>query len=315
MSSELRRLDPPEAYVAVANHDPFAEGDYPASLAVPGEYSDPWRVRRIRSALAARDNWRIEDFLELQADLRSGLAVALLQQLRPDLEAHPGPAAAELAAWDGRMDADALAPHLFARLLIDLGQAIGGDDASLSGLPASPIGSRETLRLLAGGMDGSWWDDARTTAVESRAAIVARVLDRLDDLSIRESWGAVHQVSFQHPLARVPVAGRWLGRSWSRGPYPAGGDGTTPNASYWSMRRPFGVIGAAAARFIVDVGSWDDSVLVLAIGQSGRPWSAHYADQLGAWLHVDAATLPYSPKAVDAAAKARMTLLPAATGD
>jgi penicillin amidase len=314
LPDELQRLDPPEGFVAVANHDPFSEGDYPSSRAVPGEYSDPWRVRRIRSVLETRDDWRVSDLLELQGDLRSGLAIALLQQLRPDLEAHPGRAAAELAAWDGRMVAEALAPHLFSRLLIELPQAIGGDDAALSGLPASPIGTGETLRLLAGGMDASWWDDARTTVVEDRSDIVARVLDRLDDTSPRERWGEVHQVSFQHPLARVPVAGRWLGKAWSRGPYAVGGDGSTVNATYWRLRGPFGVIAAPSARFIVDVGNWDDSVLVLSVGQSGRPWSSHYADQLGDWLHLRPAALPFSPAAVDAAAKARLSLVPATSG-
>ena len=140
--------------------------------------------------------------------------------------------------------------------------------------------------------------------------IVAGVLDRLDLADPSEPWGRVHQVTFLHPLSPVPVAGRWLGRTWSRGPYGMGGDGTTVRASYWNLGRPFGVVAAPSARFIADVGSWDDSYLVLAIGQSGRPWSPHYADQLGSWLHLEAASLPFSEAAVEAAATARLTLLP-----
>ncbi len=315
MPDELRRVDPEEGFVAAANHDPFAEGDYGAARPLPGEFAEPWRVRRIRSALASRNDWRAADFVTLQGDLRSGLAVALLQQLRPELEAHRGRTAAALAAWDGRMAADAVAPHLYSRLRLELAQAIGGDEAAQSGLPSSPLASSDVLRLLAGGMDPAWWDDNRTTTVEDRAAIVTRALDQLDRGRFVESWGEAHQVTFRHPLADVPVAGRWLGRAWSRGPYPIGGDGTTVNASYWSPRRPFETLGVAAARFVVDVGSWDDSILVLPVGQSGRPWSAHYADQLGAWLRVEPLAFPFSREAVDSAAMARLTLLPARAGD
>ena len=61
------------------------------------------------------------------------------------------------------------------------------------------------------------------------------------------------------------------------------------------------------------IGNWDATVLVLPVGQSGRPWSPHYSDQLGAWLHAEPLPLPYSPAAVDAATKARLVLQPAAS--
>lgn len=310
----LRRLNPPEGYVAVANHDPFMEGDYPPELAVPGEFAPPWRVRRIRSALAARQDWSVGSFLELEGDVRSGLAVALLQQLRPDLESHPGATAAVLAAWDGRMEAGELAPARYAQLLLELSEAIGGDEAEQGGLHDSPIGPNEVLRLMAGGLRPAWWDDVRTAEVEDRAAVVGDVLDRLDRAAAEASWGHVHRVDFRHPMADVPIVGRWLGRTWSRGPYGMGGDGTTIMATYWNLRRPFGVVALPSARFIADVGSWDDTLLVMAVGQSGRPWSSHYADQLGSWLHLEGGTLPFSEAAVNAAAAARMTLLPLEAG-
>jgi penicillin amidase len=310
----MRSLDPPEGFVAVANQDPFTEGDYRTHRPLAGEFAEPWRVRRIRGALAARSDWRPTDLLRLQGDIRSGLAVALLRELRPELEAHRGKAAAALAAWDGAMAHDSVAPHLYAQLRLELAQAIGGDEGAQAGLPRSPLTTSDVLRLLAGGMDEKWFDDNQTITVEDRAATVARALDRLERSGIHESWGEVHHVTFQHPLAALPVVGRWIGRSWSRGPYPIGGDGTTINAAYWSMRQPFAAVGVAAARVVVDVGSWDDAILVLPVGQSGRPWSAHYADQLEAWLHVEPIAFPFSREAVDAAAAARLTLLPAPAG-
>jgi acyl-homoserine lactone acylase PvdQ len=46
------------------------------------------------------------------------------------------------------------------------------------------------------------------------------------------------------------------------------------------------------------------------VGQSGRPWSNHYGDQIGDWLTVRARPMAFSAEAVERAAKARMSLSP-----
>lgn len=265
--------------------------------------------------LSSRDDWRVADFVQLQGDVTSDLAVALMRLLRPEMNANGGSAAATLAGWDGRMAKDSVAAHLYSRLVLQLTDAVGGDDAARDGLPSSPIGTTALLRLLAGGMDESWWDDVGTEVTESQAMIVDRVFDRLDSDRIDSQWGAVHRVSFNHPYSKVPAVGAWLGRSWSRGPFPVGGDGTTVNANYWRARSPFNVTACPNARMVVDVGSWDDTVLVMPAGQSGRPWSRHYADQLNGWLHVKPQTFPFSAEAVEAAAVAHLLLLPAEDGE
>jgi penicillin amidase len=67
-------------------------------------------------------------------------------------------------------------------------------------------------------------------------------------------------------------------------------------------------------RFVADVGNWDDTVLVLSVGQSGRPWSRHYADQISSWMNVEAARFPFSRGAVDRAAAVRLELVPPPAG-
>jgi penicillin amidase len=58
------------------------------------------------------------------------------------------------------------------------------------------------------------------------------------------------------------------------------------------------------------VGNWDESVAVMPLGQSGRPWSSHYADQLQLWRSGGVYSVPFSDAAVEASAEARMTLRP-----
>jgi penicillin amidase len=313
-SRSLIRLDPEDGIAAVANHDPFMEGDYRSATPVPGEFAPPWRVRRLRRVLAARDDWSTGGFQGLQADVVSGQAVALMRQLRPDLEAHGGRTSALLAAWDGRLDAESVAAHAYTRLLVELAGEIGGDEAATDGLPSTPVGPTEILRLLAGGLDERWWDDVRTVVTEDRSAIVDRVLTRLDAHKNLPAWGRVHQVSFDHPFRRVPLVAAWLGRTWSRGPFAVGGDDTTINAHPWSSRDPFSVVAIPSVRMVADVGNWDDTLIGLSAGQSGRPWSPHYSDQMGDWLEVRLRPFPFTADAVDAATVARLVIRPP-TGD
>jgi acyl-homoserine lactone acylase PvdQ len=59
------------------------------------------------------------------------------------------------------------------------------------------------------------------------------------------------------------------------------------------------------------IGDWDNTVLALPVGQSGRPWSSHYADQVQGWLDGECRTFPFSDEAVDQATCARLRLVPA----
>ena len=304
-------VDPVGGVVAAANHDFYAEGDVSMADRLPGDFASPWRVRRIRKVLDARSDWTVHENLELQRDVVSDRAIALIRLLREDLAEHGGAAAEKLLAWDGRMAERAVAPHVFSRLVVELGAAIGADELAMGGDASAGLSTEQLLRLLAGGMDDGWWDDVATGDKESRRDIVRRVLEDLDRFDPAETWGQVHQVAFEHPLTGIPVAGRLFARSWNRGPFPMSGDNVTVNATYWSRRRPFEVAAMPAMRLVVDVGEWDRSVVVMPVGQSGRPWSSHFADQIMTWGRGGAYPLPFSDAAVEAVTEARLVIKPA----
>ena len=305
------RLDPSTGYVAAANHDFFSEGDFPERDRFPGEFAPPWRVRRIRQALAARSNWTVDSFSSLQGDVVSGRAIATLKLLRPDFEEQKGMTAEQLMAWDATMRAVSTAATLYSSFMLELEAAVGGDEAKRDGLEWNPLGPEQLLRLLAGGLDESWWDNVGESGDQTRTEILGRVLAELDRRGPQKSWGEVHQVDFDHPLTRLSYVRTVVADSWSRGPYAVGGGNTTINAHYWSEQNPFAVTAIPAMRFVADVGNWDDTVLVLPVGQSGRPWSRHYSDQISSWLNVEAVRFPFSRDAVEAAARARLELIPA----
>jgi len=306
MGRNPKSLDPEGGVVVTANHDFFAEGEYPMHERLPGDFVSPWRVRRIRRVLEARDDWGVSSSLTLQRDVVSERAIAILKLIRSDLTEHGGLSAVVLLEWDGRMGEGAMAPHVFSRFLLELGAAVGADDL---GRPAG-LGTEHLMRLMAGGMNDEWWDDTATPERETRTDVMMSVLDALDELGISETWGEVHQVVFRHPLTEIPVVGRLLAGSWNRGPFQVGGDNVTVEANNWSRRRPFEVAAMPALRFVADVGNWDASVVAMPLGQSGRPWSSHYADQVQLWRGGGAFNLPFSEAAVEAATEARLILRP-----
>jgi len=311
-----RVLDPKEGWVATANHDLFGEGDFDRRETFPGDFAPPWRVRRIRSRLAAETGWDVGKCLGLQGDLRSGRAVAVLKALWPDLERHDGPTARALLGWDGRMEADRPEPLLYSRLVLELVREIGRDEAVEHGLERPIFDAERVLRLLAGGLPDRWWDDVRTERIEDRDLIVSRCLDRVDASGPSpENWGKVHRVDFSHPLRDMPVIGSLLACANPRAPIGLPGDGTTLDVSCWDPDRPYDVTVIPSMRFVADVGDWDRSILVLPLGQSGRPWSSHVVDQLGDWLGVRGRTLPFSREAVEARTRAVLELLPRGRDD
>ncbi len=299
-------LDPESGVLATANHDFYAEGDFPMRDRLPGDFASPWRVRRIRRMLEARDDWDIGSTVELQRDVVSERAIAILKLIRPDLSEHGGPSAASLLEWDGRMGESEPAPHIFSRFLLELGSEVGADEF---GRPAG-LETEYLVRLLAGGMGDEWWDNRTTEDIETRADAMRQALDHVDGMRIASAWGDVHQIVFRHPLGEIPFAGRLLARSWDRGPFPAGGDNVTVEANYWDYRHPFDVAAMPALRLVTDVGNWDEAVAVMPLGQSGRPWSSHYADQIQLWLGGGVFTLPFGEAAVEAATEARLILKP-----
>jgi penicillin amidase len=304
---------PDTGMVTAADHDPVTEGDCSARLAYPGEFGPPWRVRRLRERLGRSMDWDLGRTLELQGDLHSGRARAFLQMLGPDLDRLGGRTAASLLDWDGVMAPTSRPAFLLSRLVGALCRKVGDDEAVQVGLSTTVVDPSRLLRLLAGGLGEEWWDDVGTDRIEGRDEIVAAVLSDLDLEVARTAWGEVHLARLVHPIARVPVVGPFLGRMWGREPFPAGGDDSTLNAFPWSEGRPFAVSAVPTLRFVVEVGGWDECVLSVPPGQSGRPWSSHYGDQTRAVLTPRPVPLPFSDEAVERATVARLILTPATT--
>jgi penicillin amidase len=66
----------------------------------------------------------------------------------------------------------------------------------------------------------------------------------------------------------------------------------------------------ATFRLVVDVGEWDNSVVMNSPGQSGDPASPHYADLYAPWAANEAVPLLYSQDRIETVTQERIRLIP-----
>jgi penicillin amidase len=289
-------VDPPRGWLASANNR-LAGDDYPYPL--HGTWTSGHRAVRIRQMVEAklariaehdcgdidgqtRLSFTFDDLREMQHDTLSLRAVACLPPLIAALsgETHPQVQAAltYLQGWDGRVEAELVAPLLFNAFFTHWSKAVA--DARFDGPTAELLAKQAeglASRLLAGDPH-DWFPPARREPVLRRAFI-----DALDDLSRRLGpdmvtwqWGRLHRLPLKHVLASRGDLGALL----NHGGGPVKGDmttvGNTGSGPDWLATT------GATCRMIADL-SRNTLWTVDSQSQSGNPGSPHYSDQLPTW--------------------------------
>ncbi|MBM3854663.1 MAG: penicillin acylase family protein, partial [Verrucomicrobia bacterium] len=118
-------------------------------------------------------------------------------------------------------------------------------------------------------------------------------------------WGRLHHALFEHPLAaHNPSA-----KSWNVGPISKAGDDDTVGRSSWRSG-DFRLTHGASARFVTDVGNWDNTWATNTPGQSGDPRSPHYRDLFGDWAADKYFPLLFTRAEIEKAAQQRIVLAP-----
>ena len=277
------RFNPPEGWIATANEMNLPPG-YPHLVGL--EWVDRSRINRISQVIAATPKFGIADAIALQTDATSDMAqraVALLGELKGLSDAEAA-AVALLRGWDGVESPDSAPAVLYeiwaSRHLPSAAIGYIVPEAARAGFGTTNMANvlpvLERPALLGPNADAA----RRTILLESLGAAWADALRRLGPDPTRWRWGALHVADFRPALA---IAGRDAERRV--GPLPVGGSGSTPMAmSYGS---DFRVTAGASVRLVMDVGNWDNSMVVNTPGQSGDPASPHYRDLFARWATGD----------------------------
>jgi penicillin amidase len=284
--SELPRLyNPPEGLVATANQR-ITDAAYPY---LSHFFEPPYRIRRIKERLSAARPFSTADMGEVQGDLVSLHAKELIEFLKADLEQASASAelrtgAELLLAWDGHCGADSVAAAIFHifhhRLMANLLVPVLGEEAFLSYV--------EIFNQCIVPIDQILKDPRSDWFLESpRPALVAQSLrEACKELSsslgpdlTKWQWGRLHTLDLDHNLSRIKVLKSIL----SLGPFASPGDNLSVNVGFYRHSSPYRHSVGASTRLIIELGDPPRLKAALLPGQSGHPFSPHYADQVALW--------------------------------
>jgi penicillin amidase len=121
------------------------------------------------------------------------------------------------------------------------------------------------------------WDEAILWAIDD----TIRTLTADGTPLAARTWGEANRAAIRHPLAMLPLLGRFL----SMPAEPQAGDAYTPRAHVPS--------GGPSERMAVSPGREAEGILHIPVGQSAHPLSAYFRSQHEAWMKGEA--LPFLP--------------------
>jgi penicillin amidase len=287
-ASELpQKFNPPEHYIATANHNILPKG-YRHQLGY--EWNPGFRFRRVDEVLRAGKKFTVEDFQRLQHDETSLVARELVGMLKKIPAGAGGETRKMLEAWDCVLGKDSGAAALYQIWLRRLTQQFFET--------LEPAAAREVLDRRLN--HRHIFDQMARQPAERRNQLLLSSLEwaskeaekTLGDDVQGWRWGALHRIRFHHPLA-LDSERRKL---FDLPPVERGGDSNTVNNTGGGG---FNQTSGASYRQILDVADWDRSVATSVPGQSGQPGSRHYADLLPLWGEGKYFPLAYSRAAVE----------------
>ena len=307
-------INPERGWVASANEMNLPLGHPSRELNLGYEWADPGRIDRIAEALNAGEGSTIADSARLQTDVKSRTALRAVRLLdgltSPDSDV--AAALALLAAWDGVEALDS-APSAIAEVWMNkhlapaVARRVTNEAAAAVIAYGSPYGATRYLETLGPGLG----PDPLAARTEILLASLRAALDELEarlggDMALWR-WRDLHHAHLVPAAAARADPG--LRAAMSHGPTPLPGSAWTVWASTYRME-DFAVTQGASFRMVVDVGEWDNSLVINTPGQSGEVGSPHYGDLFALWAQGAYVPMLWSRPAVEAAAETVFELAP-----
>jgi penicillin amidase len=297
-------FNPKEGLIATANHNILPKG---YEHQIGHEFAPPYRHQRVRGALLSKKRWSLEGFQAIQHDDVSlpgqalGRLLAEVDLRDPALQ----PLARRLIDWDGKLSVGSKAGPLYAAWLKELKEAMYALHVpkELHKVFAPLCGVPVLLDALERADERWFGRDAKVARDRLVRETFARAVKRAQKLPSR--WGALHTVTFRHPLSRLGPA---YARAFDLGPVERPGDEHTPNNTRHdgTLQQVHG----ATYRHLFDLSDWDRGLATSAPGQSGQPGSPHYGDLLQPWSKGEYFPLAFSRKKVESVMRHRLWLRP-----
>jgi penicillin amidase len=302
-------LNPPAGYVATANQNNLPL-NYPHSVGYL--WSDPFRHARLIEFLNMKRRFTLNDMMQLQLDVLSIPARALVPMLKGLEPNQPRVqnALTLLREWDFAMRKESAAAAIYFIWQRELKSRVF--DLCIPENLEDLVSRKSTLRMI------EWITspDQRFGAnpVQGRDSLLLESLEAaVEDLERRfgsdlNNWRLgdprLHHALIHHPLSEAVTES--LREQLDIGPTPRPGNGSTIDMTNDNDNQSSG----ATFRLIADLADWDRSLGSNFPGQSGDPRSQHYRDLVSVWKDGKHFPLPYSRSAVESAVSRRILLQP-----
>ena len=316
-------FNPTRGWIASANQMPFP-ADWPvAERRISFEWTANDRHKRIVQCLSSMTAKHTQnDSWALQQDVYSSRARILIDLLHAAQSASPDPLNASVQwsflRWDCEISAEsreaALYEYWWGLLQRELRPLLVPPSVSDVITAVHP---HVTLAALQ-------QPDARFGANPTRARdrllldCLLRAHRHLSKLAVEKgwaspghelpTWGQLHDVHLQHPLAaKLPADLAAIATVKGHG---SAGDGSTVYARWWPTIENMNVTGGSSFRAVVDVGDWPAAIASLGPGQGGSPGDRHYRDLYDLWLNNTPVPLAFDRQHVADVAEAVVQLTP-----
>lgn len=310
-------FNPEQGFFATANEYNLPDG-YPAEeRKVAFEWTDPSRATRIKEVLAADPKVSLYDSMQLQGDAVSPQARRLVRLVKGvpggAMGVNVDHAIKLLTAWDGHESVDSPAAAIYEVWASKhLGKAVVARVTPAAARDLVGNGHLEAIVTYLENPDtrlGPKPLEARNAVIlESLKAATDELVQRLGPDPHTWAWGRLHVARWEPAIA--PLADPQLRAQMTVGPVATPGSSSTPRAQSYRAS-DFGVTAGASVRFVLDVGAWDNSMMINTPGQSADPDSRHYRDLFPIWAEGAYVPLAFSRDAVDRVASRIIVLTPA----
>lgn len=287
-----KKRNPTSGFIATANNKITGQN---SNIYFGNAWEPDSRIQRITSLLSAKTRLNVDDFKNMQGDVYSHHAEKMLAVLMPvlknaDLTDNERDLQKLLEEWDFQESWESVPATVYHVFFVHLLRNALKDELGEEVLNAFlhwsnfPIRAMENLVSLPG---SKWWDDVTTLEQERMAEIatqsfrdaIQQLYDEVGNGPGFWEWGLLHKVRFVHPMGQHEL----LGRLFNTAAFAVGGSPNSIAKAEYKLAEPFSVKAGASMRQIVDFAHIDSVLSVIAGGQSGQPFSEHYADQVDLW--------------------------------
>jgi penicillin G amidase len=249
---------------------------------ITDHWEEPYRTARIYDLLHDKRDLRAEDMLKIQTDIYSYPHAFLAEQLAaaarvaPPKDERARKLIHEAKDWNGMADASSsvvsfLDAVLFQTLDLILEPHLG-DDADQYHWRRVAFLQRVLTERPARWLPSDYktYDELLSAAAD---LAVKRLEEKTKDKDPEDwAWKRFNDLDILHPIGREGILKRLL----SITNQPQSGTEWSPRAA----SRDHG----PSERFVANLANWDESIMLIAGGQSGQTGSEHYRDQFPYWF-------------------------------